>query len=122
MKKTLFFILLSFFIMKGQENISNTQDPIAIGDVLIIGKPSDQHYCYIHFPKTNFIIKKGGIPNYKSLIGDRVIVTEVTQTKAGNRKITLKREDGYKFFNSISQVNIDLEKALEYNEVILVKQ
>ncbi|TSE05064.1 hypothetical protein [Aquimarina algiphila] len=121
MKKILIFALLSFFIAKGHGNTSNAQDPIEVGDILVIGKPSAQQYQHIHFPKTNFIIKKGGIPNYKSLIGERVIVTEVAQDKEGNRKITLKREDGRKFFNSISRVKINLEKALENKEVVLVR-
>ncbi len=121
MKKILFFALLLFFNLQGQQNASTTQKTIEIGDILIIGKPSAQLYQHIRFPKTNFIIKKGGIPNYKALVGDRVIVTKVDKKQQGYSSISFKLENGDKFFNSITVVKANFEKALEEKEILLVK-
>ncbi|GAA4278102.1 hypothetical protein [Aquimarina mytili] len=116
MKKLIFITLLSFFSAQGQENIKD----IVVGDILTVGAPSAMHYKHIYFPKTNFIIKKGGIPNYKALIGNRVIVTGVDK-KDGYTKISFKKDDGRKFFNSITIVNANLEEALKEKEILLAK-
>ncbi len=117
MNKFVFIALLSLFSAQGQEDTKS----IEVGDVLTIGTPSAKNYQFINFPKTNFIIKKGGIPNYKELVGNRVIVTEINNAEKGFTKITIKRENGGKFFNSVAVVNASLEKALEKNEILLLK-
>ena len=116
MKKLLFIALLSFLNINGQENPS-----VNVGDILIMGKPSAQSYQHIHFPKTNFIIKKGGNPNYKALVGDRVIITAVDKKQDGNTHVTFKPENGSKFFNSVAVVNASFEKAIEQKEILLQK-
>ncbi len=116
MKKLIFIALLSFFGAQGQENTKE----IVVGDILTVGAPSAQYYKYVYFPKTNFIIKKGGIPNYNALIGNRVVVTEVAK-QDGYTKVSFKKDDGKKFFNSITTVNANLEKALKEKEILLVK-
>ncbi len=121
MKKILFFVLLSIFGLKAQEDTSPTQNSIEVGDELVIGKPSAQMYRHIHFPKTNFILKKGGIANYKALAGSNVTVTKVDKSQDGSTKITLKRANGKKFFNSITIVSANFEKALEKKEILLSK-
>lgn len=78
-------------------------------------------FIHIYFPKENFIIKKGGIPNYKNLSGTKVVVTKVTKNANGSREITLKRENDHKFFNSISVVKANYEKAIEEKEILFVK-
>ena len=120
MKKVLFFILLSIFSLQAQKDTTPSQNSIDVGDELIIGKPSTQVYQHIHFPKTNFIIKKGGIPNYKALAGSNVKVTKVDKDQDGNTKITLKRTNGKKFFNSVTIVSANFEKALEKKEILLI--
>ncbi len=118
MKKILFFTLLAFLTLEVQSNTNPTQNTIEVGDVLTIGNPSAQKYQHIKFPKTNFIIKKGGIPNYKALAGSNVTVTYVEKKEDGTTVITLKKEDGKKFFNTITVVKADFEKALEEKEII----
>lgn len=120
MKKILFFTLLSIFSLKAQNDTTPTQKSIEVGDELVIGKPSAQVYQHVHFPKTNFIIKKGGIPNYKALEGSTVKVTKVDKDQNGNTKITLKKVNGKKFFNSITIVSANFEKALEGKEILLL--
>ncbi len=119
MKKILFFTLLSFLTLEVQSNTNPTQNTVEVGDVLIIGKPSAQKYQHIKFPKTNFIIKKGGIPNYKALIGSNVTVTNIEKKENGSTMITLKKVDGKKFFNTLTVVKANFDKALERKEIIL---
>ncbi|MEW7292387.1 hypothetical protein [Aquimarina sp. 2304DJ70-9] len=116
MKKLVFITLLSFFSAQGQEKTINVE----VGDVLTLGTPSAKYYQHIFFPKANFIIKKGGIPNYKALIGNRVIVTEVNK-KNEHTKISFKQESGGKFFNSLAIVRANFEKAVQENEILLQK-
>ncbi|GAA4271249.1 hypothetical protein U6A24_05065 [Aquimarina gracilis] len=119
MKKALFFILLSIISLQAQEMTPPNQSSIEVGDKLIIGKPSAKEYQHIHFPKTNFIMKKGGIANYKALAGSDVTVTKIDKDQDGNTKITLKRTNGKKFFNAVAIVNANFEKALEEKEILL---
>jgi len=114
MKNITIITLLLFFTTQGQEQIKD----IKIGDILTLGAPSAKSYRYINFPKTNFIIKKGGIANYKAIAGNRIIVTEVNGLD-GYTKIIFKREDGIKFFNSKTLVSANLEKAVEKKEILL---
>ncbi len=121
MKNILIFVLFSFSILYGQENQTSTQATIQVGDKLIIGKPSGQHYQHVLFPKTNFIIKKGGIANFKKIVGNSVTVTQVSKNKEGQTKISIKKTDGKKFFNSIVSVKANLEAALNAKEIILTQ-
>ncbi len=116
MRKLIFITLLSFFSAQGQENTT----PVEVGDVLTLGTPSAKYYRHIYFPKTNFIIKKGGIPNYKALIGNRIVVTEVDK-KNEFTKISFKQESGGKFFNSLAIVKANFEKAIQEKEILLQK-
>ena len=119
MKKLLIFALLSFFIIQGQEATDPVQPDIKVGDVLIIGKPSSSNYKHVHFPKANFIIKKGGIANYKTLFGERVVVTAIDKKEDGDTSISIKKADGNKFFNSVTVVKATFEKAIEKKEILL---
>ncbi len=121
MKKILFFILLSIFSIQAQDGANSSQNAIEVGDKLILGKPSSQMYKHIHFPKTNFIIKKGGVANYKALAGSTVTVTKIDKDQDGNTKITVKRTNGKKFFNTVTMVKANFEKALEEKEILLSK-
>ncbi|MEP3836769.1 MAG: hypothetical protein ABJM36_03940 [Algibacter sp.] len=89
------------------------------GDVIEIGKPSTFKYKHIKFPRANFIIKRGGIANYKAALGDEVVVTNVDATKNGVTKVDVKRKDGKRFFNTVSTVSINFEDALAANEIKL---
>ncbi|MBQ4820638.1 hypothetical protein J8M14_11215 [Aquimarina sp. MMG016] len=101
-----------------QNDIDNQQD-VSIGDILTIGKPSAQQYHYIHFPKTNFIIKRGGVANYKNLKGKSVVVTKIETSKDGKTIVTIKRKDGARFFGTLTTVKADLKSALDNKEIIL---
>lgn len=117
MRKIIFIAFLAISTIYGQENPGTEQVSAKVGDELILGTPSAQKYQHIRFPKINFIIKKGGIANYKALKGKKVVITSIENTEKGKKVITIKRKDGLKFFNSITTVRVDLEKAITAGEI-----
>ena len=57
-------LLFSVSMLTAQDNTS-TQPEVRVGDVFEIGKPESHKYKHIDFPRENFIIKRGGIANYR---------------------------------------------------------
>ena len=118
--KQLFFIV---FLMLGTISISaqNTnhivQEEVEVGDILQIGEPDASRFQHIEFPRPNFIIKKGGIANYKRLEGDKVVVTSIKETKGGTLQVQIKLANGGRFFRTHSIVSADLKNALESGEL-----
>ena len=88
-----------------------------VGDILEIGRPLAPVYKYIDFPRPNFIIKRGGIANYKRVEGNKVVVTSVKEKKDGSLQVKIKRADGMRFFGSHTIVSADLKDALETGEL-----
>ncbi|XMO86798.1 hypothetical protein AAFN75_00540 [Algibacter sp. AS12] len=109
---------LGVLTMNAQDVNSNSV-AVEKGDVIEIGNPSTSEYKHIKFPRANFIIKRGGIANYKGALGEEVVVTNVGDTKNGVTKIDVKRKDGKRFFNTVNTVTINFEKALAANEIKL---
>ena len=103
--------------LQAQEKCETPQ--LKAGDVLTIASPSHATYEHINLPRANFIIKRGGIANYKSLINKKIEVTEVETTDDCVTKVDVKLADGKKFFNSHSIVSINLKEALAAGEVTL---
>ncbi|WP_299188351.1 hypothetical protein [uncultured Aquimarina sp.] len=116
MKKLLFIAFISALSINAQEQNFTSPDTVNIGDIMTLGKPSGKTYKHILFPKTNFIIKKGGTTNYKKLSGLRVIITN-KETKEGKTTISIKRNDQKQFLNSIRIVKVNLEAALKAKEI-----
>ena len=105
--------LLSIAIMQSQQN-----DPlVAEGDVLTLSQPSGSDYQHIDFPKKNIIIKRGAIPNFNGLIGEKLIVEEIETDKSGKTIAVLRRKDGRNFFRFYPRVKADIAKALANGEV-----
>lgn len=90
---------------------------VQVNDVLIIQEPSGADFKHIHFPRKNFIIKRGGIANLKSLKGTKVVVDEISYAKDGATLVTVSRMDGKKFFRAFPRVTAKLESALETGEL-----
>ena len=97
----------------------NAQENINVGDVLEIGSPEARTYKYIDFPRANFIIKRGGIANYKDLKGQKVVVTAIEEKKDGAKEIKIKKENGSLFFGSHTVVAANYRKALETGELVV---
>jgi hypothetical protein len=93
------------------------QVPIQEGTIFTIAQPVSAEYQHIHFPRKNFIIKRGGIANMKSVFGKKVEVVAYSYTDDGGTKVTLKRTDGKKFFRNFRTVDAHLEDALSSGEL-----
>jgi hypothetical protein len=118
MRKFIFITTFLCFLglVQGQENVPS----IDKGTVLTLGEPSSGiTYKHIHFPKRNFIIKRGGIADFKQLIGKKVEVFQVEYPESGKTRIVLKRKDGRRFFRFYPNVKADYEKALALGELKL---
>lgn len=98
-------------------NAQSEPQTVKTGDVLVINKPSNQTFKHLDLPRANFIIKKGGIANYKSIVGKRVRVKGVKRNKLGETTVVLEREDGRKFFNSFPSITANLNNAVEEGEL-----
>ncbi|RPD97953.1 hypothetical protein EGM88_07240 [Aureibaculum marinum] len=98
------------------QNIS--PDDIKEGSEFKIGKPLVESYKHINFPKPNFIIKRGGIVNYKNIEGSSVLVTDIKEKKNGTTIAKIKRKDGKRFFGSYKVVTVDIDNALTSGELI----
>ena len=94
------------------------QEEVKVGDVFEIGQPETRTYKHIEFPRANFIIKRGGIANYKNLKGQKVVVTSIEDKNDGTVQIKLKRENGNRFFGSHTVVAANFEKALDNGELV----
>ena len=118
-----FIGLLSILMLLTFGNPAQAQssENIEIGDMLKIGNSDNYQYSYVNFPRPNFIIKKGGIANYKKLAGAIVEVTEVKIDDNGETVVHFKRRDGKKFFGSFSQVSAHYEKAIAAKELNKIK-
>lgn len=113
-------IVLAILFVVASTNINaqsiNPQE-VKVGDVLEIGRPDTPKFKHIDFPRANFIIKKGGIANYKAVVGNKVVVTEVKEKKDGTLVVRIKKADGRRVFNSHPVVKADLKEALESGEL-----
>lgn len=115
MKKTLFFVIFAMLCVSFQA-YSQSQD-VQIGDILTIEEPSGDEYEYIHFPKRNMIIKRGGIPDMDMVKNLKVEVVDVTYTASNEAIVTLKRVDGGRFFKSLFSVKAEFSGALNAGEL-----
>jgi hypothetical protein len=120
MKNNILSFVLAVFtsiFMYGQTSTSDFNK----GDVFQIGTANFNNYKHINFPKANFIIKKGGIANYKNIKGQKVVITSVKEKDNGKKIATIKLADSRKFFNSHKYISVDIEEAIKNKELIVVK-
>lgn len=113
-------LLFSVSMLNAQTNANQDPVDVKVGDVFEIGKPETNTYKHINFPRANFIIKRGGIANYKRAEGEKVIVTSVKEKKDGTTLVKIKRADGNRFFGSHPVVSVDIKEALASGELELL--
>ncbi|WP_324028165.1 hypothetical protein QSV08_09620 [Maribacter sp. BPC-D8] len=116
MIKYVITLLFSVSLLNAQDNVT-IQTEVNVGDVFEIGKPETNKYKHIDFPRENFIIKRGGIANYRRAHGEEVVVTAVKEKKDGTTEIKIKRNDGGRFFNSHTVVSADFKEAINSGEL-----
>ena len=105
---TLFFGCFNLIFAQNQPNV---------GDALTIKEPSSQMYNHIDFPRLNILVKRGSLPNYKSVYNNMVVVDEVISNDDGTVDVILKKKDGSKFFGFLTKVKADYAKAIEAKEI-----
>jgi hypothetical protein len=76
------------------------------------------NYKYISFPRANFIIKKGGLANYKNIKGKKVQIKSVKKKEDGSLIATIELISKKKFFNSHKYVKVDIYKAIDKKELL----
>jgi len=92
-------------ILNGIRNATCTRERFYFfneGEVLTLSVLSGSDYQYIDFPRKKIIIKRGAIANFKSLIGKKLVVSEVNTKPNGSLETILKRKDGLNFFRFFS--------------------
>lgn len=110
-------LLFSLSVLNAQDATTPVQNDVQVGDVFEIGAPEANTYKHIDFPRANFIIKRGGIANYKVAEGQKVVVTSVKEKKDGTTQVKIKRNDGGLFFGSHTVVAADFGDALASGEL-----
>ncbi|MCM5662127.1 hypothetical protein [Galbibacter mesophilus] len=113
MKKRLLFAIFSFFMISA---IAQEKE-VNVGDVFTINSISKSDFSHIELPRKNIIIKRGGVPDYKTVFNNEVVVTEVSTNNDGEQIARLKRTDGRKFFSSFPTVTANVNRALEAEEL-----
>ena len=116
MKNALLFFI-AVLIIQYAVSQDVTQNDV-MGKILVIKAPEGNSFNHLNFPRLNFIIKKRGIANYKSVYGKRVKITASEQLEDGSTRVYLKRTDGRKFFNYLPEVAANLELALQSGELV----
>lgn len=110
-------LLFSVSVLNAQSVTEQVVTDVQVGDVFEIGKPKANQYKHIAFPRANFIIKRGGIANYKRAEGKMVVVTAINKKKDGTTEIKIKRKDGGRFFGSHNVVSANFDEALNTGEL-----
>lgn len=102
-------------------NTSSESNVIKIGTKLEIGYPSASNYKYLILPRKNFIIKKGGLANYKNLINLNVVVSEIEKSEDNTIIVVLKHVENKKFFNRYRTIKANYKEAINAKELIFIK-
>ncbi|WP_051201311.1 hypothetical protein [Christiangramia portivictoriae] len=104
-------------LMSYQVNAKNIDNNPKVGDRLLIQTPKNTTYSAVNMPKLNFVVKKGGVANYKSAQNTLVEVVKITQNKKGESIVTLQRVDGAKILGLRKSVSANYDKALQLGEL-----
>ncbi|WPY98643.1 hypothetical protein [Christiangramia sp. OXR-203] len=104
-------------LMSYQVNATNIDNNPEIGDRLLIQSPENTTYTALNMPKLNFVVKKGGVANYKSVQNTLVEVVKISQNKEGENIVTLQRVDGAKILGLKKSVSANYDQALQLGEL-----
>ena len=110
-------ILMICGLMSYQVNATNIDNNPEIGDRLLIQSPENTTYTALNMPKLNFVVKKGGVANYKSVQNTLVEVVKISKNKKGESVVTLQRVDGAKILGLKKSVSANYDRALQLGEL-----
>jgi hypothetical protein len=115
MRRRCFFAII--VLLAGLAGLNAQAISIQEGQVLELVLPDDGDFNHVDVPRKNFIIKRGGIPDMKTLDGNRVVVEAIEETSKGTR-LVLRRADGRNFFRSFPTMTARWPDAGESAELI----
>ncbi|MGJ8659114.1 MAG: hypothetical protein ACSHWV_04625 [Cellulophaga fucicola] len=118
MKKIISLVMSLCLAVVLHANTAPLNSEIKIGTELKIGAASAANYQHLVLPRKNFIIKSGGLANYKSLKNLTVVVTAINTNSDGNLEVTLKRKNSKNFFNSHPTIKANYTKAINAKELL----
>ena len=104
-------------LMSYQVNATNIDNNPEVGDRLLIQSPENTTYTALNMPKLNFVVKKGGVANYKSVQNTLVEVVKISKNKKGESVVTLQRVDGAKILGLKKSVSANYDQALQLGEL-----
>ena len=110
---TVFFICFLTITFTAQKSHTDYK----IGDTFVIQQTDNNNYKHINFPKANFIIKKGGIADFKQIVGKEVEISSTKNDKNGDLIATIKLVSGIRFFNSHKYLTVNIKEAIENDEL-----
>ncbi len=98
---------------------AQTDMPVAKeGDIYLIAETINDNYLYIKVPKDNFIVKRGGIRDYKSFAGKKVVLSKIKKNNKGETVATIKLASGKRFFKSHKYLKVLLPQAISEGELV----
>jgi len=104
-------------LMSYQINATNIDNNPEVGDRLLIQSPENTTYTAVNMPKLNFVVKKGGVANYKSVQNTLVEVVRISQNKKGENIVRLQRVDGTKILGLKKSISANYDQALQLGEL-----
>lgn len=115
MRNYSFFAIIILFA--GVAGLRAQTVSIQEGQVLELVLPDDGDFNHVDVPRKNFIIKRGGVPDMKTLDGNRVVVESIRESSRGTR-VVIRRADGRKFFRSFPTLTAHWPDAADSKELI----
>lgn len=115
--KIILFGLLFFSINTFSQEVDSST---FIDKTYIIQSVPNDNYQYISFPKPNFIKKRGGFANYDALVGEKITIAKIVKEKKTGTVVSIKLENGNKFFGVYPSIDANLQKAIEKGELLEV--
>jgi hypothetical protein len=89
---------------------------VSEGEAFVLILLENGHFDRVEFPRKNFIIKRGGIADMKTVDGNAEVVRSV-ENENGQVYWVLARKDGRKFFRHLPVVRAKWPEALDDGEL-----
>ena len=115
-KSLVVLLLIIPFSLATAVTISKEYKDPKVGDVLVVNKPSAEHFQHIYFPEPSEIRNKTGNVDYKVVFGMEAKITKVERN--GDEVIViLKPLYGKKFFGHWRSIRANYSLAMEAGEL-----
>ncbi|MDC6351106.1 hypothetical protein PP178_06035 [Zeaxanthinibacter sp. PT1] len=110
-------IILLSMLLTGVFALQAQDTSVNVGDEFTIQQPEGNQFNHLDFPRPNFLIKQGILPDYKSLAGIRVVVADVSTDKEGHQVATLQPVNRKQYFRHYREVTAHVDRALQSGEL-----